>query len=166
VTADIAWARVVDCYIKVATELQRVLSDCPGLLRDAVLNGHVQAGYENHAISIQDLKDRGLVEHLPEEDVWYFDEFRVQVSRASLLRWLSEQRPQIISGEKRGPKASYDWDKAWAFICGSVHREGRPATQAEMIQKVRDWFGKLNQYPADSEVKKRVRLLWTELDDN
>jgi hypothetical protein len=87
-----------------------------------------------------------------------------EYSLPDLRKWLKNLEPTVISGAKRGPKASYDWDAAWAFMCGVVHNDGLPKRQSEMVRKVLGWFNeKHNKEPSTSEVEKRVSLLYKEV---
>jgi hypothetical protein len=84
-----------------------------------------------------------------------------EYSLPDLRKWLENLSPTVISGAKRGRKASYDWDAAWAFMCGVVHNYGLPKRQSEMVQKVQGWFSnKYDKEPSRSEIEKRVSLLY------
>lgn len=157
-----AWAFESDCYEAVVAELQCDKRDCQRILHEAMVMGPLRLGYEETPTSIEDLKDRGLAKYYPDDGVWSFS-YGVQISRASLAQWLQSQQAPIIDGAKKGRKATYDWDAAWAFTCAAVHNDGVPETQAELVRKIQDWFSLRDQEPADSEIKRRVSMVYSAL---
>lgn len=158
----LTWAYEQDCYPTVVAGLQCDPRDCQRFLHEAIATGQVRIGFENSPATVEELKDRGLIEYDPDTKAWGFY-FGVQVSRASLSQWLQSQQPAMVTGANRGRKATYDWDAAWAFICATIHNDGVPEIQAELVRKVQDWFGARDQQPADSEVKNRISMLYRAL---
>jgi hypothetical protein len=62
----------------------------------------------------------------------------------------------------RPPK--WDWDAFWVELCALVHEEGVPATQAELVGKLHQWFiDQSDKAPAESEIKRRVSKLMRRL---
>ena len=42
---------------------------------------------------------------------------------------------------KRGGKpAQHDWDDFWVEMCRYIHENGIPSTQAELVDRMLDWF--------------------------
>jgi hypothetical protein len=88
----------------------------------------------------------------------------MELNRPSFQKWLKGLEPALIKGSKRGPKASYDWEGCWAFMAKVAHDEGLPPTQAEMVERVRQWFiDTIDEHPSDTEIKRRVSRLYREL---
>lgn len=81
--------------------------------------------------------------------------------RSDARNWLKSLEPIKIAGAKKGRKAHYDWDKAWAFICRSVHDDGLPDKQIELEKKIRHWFRETyNEVPAKSLIEEKVKQLY------
>jgi hypothetical protein len=144
---------------KVASELQLSLIDAYSTLNDAVGEGRIRFRSQGVECTIQELVRKGEAGRT--ECGWDLPGF-IELNRAHFLKWLHERQPKIVTGAKRGPKASYNWDAAWAFICHCVHEDGLPTKQAEMEKRFADWFGERDQHPAASEIKLRVAMLYRE----
>ena len=66
--------------------------------------------------------------------------------------------PAVATGG-RPPK--WDWEAFWVRLCVMIHNDGVPETQAELVRKLQDWFGKTQgDMPHESEIKKRVSKLF------
>ena len=63
----------------------------------------------------------------------------------------------------RGAPVKYDWEGALCEMIVSVNDEGVPATQEEMMDKIRDWFAKTvgpDHVPCDTSIRNRVSRFW------
>ncbi|PWS35174.1 hypothetical protein DFH01_22985 [Falsiroseomonas bella] len=63
----------------------------------------------------------------------------------------------------RGAPVKYDWEGVLSEVVVIVNDEGVPATQEEMMGKMRDWFAKTqgpDNVPCDSSIRTRVRRFW------
>ena len=81
---------------------------------------------------------------------------------SDVRKWL--EGPIKVSGARRGPKQSHDWDAAWAFMCGVIFKQGLPDRQNKMVKIMQEWFSsKYDKEPAKSEIEKRVSLLYKEV---
>jgi hypothetical protein len=85
---------------------------------------------------------------------------KVEIDRQTLLdhfRSAAVAATRNVGG--RPPK--WDWEKFWLELCARIHEDGLPATQAEMVERMGQWFvNDLGDHPAESEIKKRVSGLW------
>jgi hypothetical protein len=173
-TDNTIWARTRDCIISVAAELQLNPWDALNELGKAIENGLIKSRLDAEAQArSQEFVQRGVAKEvawLGSEDKASWEDFwlDVEVSRPSLLQWLDSQKvPVIAPGAKRGRKASYDWDSAWANMCRIVRDEGLPPKQSDMVKKIQSWFSeRYDAHPAESEIKRRVSMLYRILAGN
>jgi hypothetical protein len=95
-----------------------------------------------------------------------------EITRANLYGLAERLKPaKPPTGAKRGPKASWDWDGWWAYMCGIVHKKkGLRSARAEMIERGKQWFiDHYGDHPGevgDTEIRRRVAMLYKELDAN
>jgi hypothetical protein len=62
-----------------------------------------------------------------------------------------------------GANPRYEWERALIAVARRIHEEGLPLRQTGELHKfIEDWFGKQGQYPSESEIRKRVRLIYEE----
>jgi len=60
----------------------------------------------------------------------------------------------------RGAPVKFDWEGALIEMIVSVNEEGVPATQEEMMGRMRNWFAKVlgpDNVPCDSSIRSRVK---------
>jgi hypothetical protein len=77
--------------------------------------------------------------------------------------------PDAGSRRGRGAPEKYDWEGVLCAIIVAVNDEGVPTTQAEMIDKMRDWFERQlgsDNVPCDSSIKRRVVRFWDQIKPN
>ena len=118
------------------------------------------AGHEYMRIADHDHPDGYLV---PRADL--------VVRREELERFEREQGvgdgdrppPVVLVGGARGAQPRYDWDAFWIELCRSVYADGLPASQAELVRQMRDWFEMTGSAPDDSTIKKKLAPLWRTL---
>lgn len=73
-------------------------------------------------------------------------------------------RSEDPEGGRRGAPARYDWDAFWVEVCRTIHEDGVPQTQSELVAGMAAWFGRRQQSaPDDSTLKKKIRPLWQAL---
>jgi hypothetical protein len=88
----------------------------------------------------------------------------VEIDQQTLLDHFgrASEREALKNVGGRPPK--WDWEEFWLELCARLHDEGPPETQAEMIERMQQWFiNRRGDHPADSEIKKRVSRLWHRL---
>lgn len=84
-------------------------------------------------------------------------EAEIGISRARTF-----EKMTVRSGPGAPPR--FAWDDFWIEACRRVHDDGLPATQAEMIRDLLDWFADEGlDVPDRSTVKKRISRLWRAL---
>jgi hypothetical protein len=85
----------------------------------------------------------------------------IEVQRLGLDTWLESNDPVPIADAKRGVRASYDWDKAWAATCLYIHENGLPEVQADLERVMLRWFSETyGQEPSESLIKQKVKVLF------
>lgn len=116
---------------------------------------------------------------LPEVDgdprVIAVDRAALVVRRAEKERFEDEQginQPTTAAGlsgdtgsspRSRGAPAKYDWEGCWCEIAATIYDPGVPATQAEWLEMLRNWFiDRLgaDNIPSDSSIKQRLSKIW------
>jgi hypothetical protein len=58
-----------------------------------------------------------------------------------------------------GRPVTYDWESVLIHVASFIHENGLPKTQAELVRVMQDWFNERGDIPAESEIKKRARLV-------
>lgn len=77
--------------------------------------------------------------------------------------------PDAAPRRGRGAPDKYDWEGVLSAMIVAVNDEGVPTTQAEMIDKMRDWFEQRlgsDNGPCDSSIKRRVIRFWDQIKPN
>ena len=67
------------------------------------------------------------------------------------------------SPRSRGAPPKYDWEGCWCELAVSIHDAGVPATQAEWLEMLRNWFISRmgpDNIPSDSSIKLRLSQIW------
>lgn len=73
-------------------------------------------------------------------------------------------QPQAVKRNEGGRPPIYDWERAVAAIVFQWADEGswQPASQADVKNKLAEWFAAKSEYPSDSLLKTRARWLFEE----
>jgi len=71
----------------------------------------------------------------------------------------------VIEEERRGRGAPprYDWEAFWSELLVLINDEGVPATQAELVRRMQDWFATMvgpENIPCESSIKRRISRIW------
>ena len=153
--SDDPWVPMDNCVHTVAAMLQYDIRGAYDTLSDAVGGGKIRFQWNGKPATIDQLVTRG--EAAREGGRWQLPH-RLDLHRVSFLKWLEPQRPKVISGAKRGRKASYDWEAAWAFMLKVFHDDGGfPKRQSNMERRLVEWFStNFDSEPQSSEIKLRV----------
>lgn len=67
------------------------------------------------------------------------------------------------SSRSRGAPPKYDWEGCWCEIAATIYDPGVPATQAEWLEMLRNWFIERlgpDNVPSDSSIKQRLSRIW------
>jgi hypothetical protein len=98
----------------------------------------------------------------------------VLVTRTEVQRFERKHPPSEVAtseGQARrrspGPGAppKYDWDTFFAAMTRRIFVDGLPKTQGELVREMLDWFQSRSdqQAPDESTVRRKVALVWREL---
>lgn len=76
----------------------------------------------------------------------------------------ADPQPQPVKRNEGGRPPVYDWERAVAAIVFQWADEGswQPASQADVKNKLAEWFAAKGEYPSDSLLKTRARWLFEE----
>lgn len=71
----------------------------------------------------------------------------------------------VVERNRGGAPAKYDWERAVAAIVFQWADEGswQPAMQADVKNRLADWFAERGEHPSDSLLKERARWLFEEI---
>jgi hypothetical protein len=84
----------------------------------------------------------------------------LEVDRGEWLSYFGSATKPNSGGRPR----KWDWEEFWLEVCVRVHEDGLPATQADMVGRMQEWFvQKCGDHPAESEIKRRLSKLWHRL---
>lgn len=65
-----------------------------------------------------------------------------------------------------GPAFKYEWDDMYVHIIRRIHEQGVPATQAEFVAEVREWFmrrSNTGDAPDERTIRRRITPIWRAL---
>lgn len=81
------------------------------------------------------------------------------------VRDLEAPKAAATERSKGGAPAKYDWERAIAAIVFQWADEGswQPAIQADVKNRLADWFAERGEHPSDSLLKERARWLFEEI---
>lgn len=69
-------------------------------------------------------------------------------------------------GGGTGALSPYDWEGMYVAMIKRIHEHGLPATQAELIGELQEWFGNVaesGEVPDESTIRRRLRPFWRAL---
>lgn len=69
-------------------------------------------------------------------------------------------------GGGTGALSPYDWEGMYVAMIKRIHEHGLPATQAELIGELQEWFGNVAEsgdVPDESTIRRRLRPFWRAL---
>lgn len=101
-------------------------------------------------------------------DSGYFEETYVVCDievRPAEVEAASAPVPNATERNKGGAPSKYDWERAIAAIVFQWADEGswQPAMQADVKNRLADWFAERGEHPSDSLLKERARWLFEEI---
>ena len=79
-----------------------------------------------------------------------------------------EEENEMVRRVATGPGATtpYDWDGMMVALIHRIHEQGVPATQAELIADMQDWFADQSdgkKIPESRSIRRRVTPVWKKL---
>lgn len=69
-------------------------------------------------------------------------------------------------GGGTGSLSPYDWEGMYVTMIQRIHEHGLPATQAELIGELQEWFANVaenSEVPDESTIRRRLRPFWRAL---
>ena len=88
------------------------------------------------------------------------------ISGQDVLRFEDEHDLLRRIGGGTGALSPYDWEGMYVAMIKRIHEDGLPATQAELIGKLQEWFANVaenGEVPDESTIRRRLRPFWRAL---
>lgn len=88
------------------------------------------------------------------------------ISGQDVLRFEDEYDLLRRIGGGTGALSPYDWEGMYVAMIKRIHEHGLPATQAELIGELQEWFGNIAEsgdVPDESTIRRRLRPFWRAL---
>ena len=88
------------------------------------------------------------------------------ISGQDVLRVEDEHDLLRRIGGGTGALSPYDWEGMYVAMIKRIHEDGLPATQAELIGELQEWFANVaenGEVPDESTIRRRLRPFWRAL---
>lgn len=88
------------------------------------------------------------------------------ISGEDVLRFEDEYDLLRRIGGGTGALSPYDWEGMYVAMIKRIHEHGIPATQAELIGELQEWFADVaenGEVPEESTIRRRLRPFWRAL---
>lgn len=88
------------------------------------------------------------------------------IMAAEVARFEAEHEVFGRPGRSTGPEFKYEWDDMYVHIIRRVHEQGVPATQAEFVAEVQEWFMRRSDTgdaPDERTIRRRITPIWRAL---
>jgi hypothetical protein len=88
------------------------------------------------------------------------------ISGQDVLRFEDEHDLLRRIGGGTGALSPYDWEGMYVTMIKRIHEQGLPATQAELIAELQEWFADVaenGEVPDESTIRRRLRPFWRAL---
>ena len=88
------------------------------------------------------------------------------ISGQDVLRIEDEHDLLRRIGGGTGALSPYDWEGMYVAMIKRIHEDGLPATQAELIGELQEWFANVaenGEVPDESTIRRRLRPFWRAL---
>lgn len=88
------------------------------------------------------------------------------IAGQDVLRFEDEYDLLRRIGGGTGALSPYDWEGMYVAMIKRIHEHGLPATQAELIGELQEWFGNVAEsgdVPDESTIRRRLRPFWRAL---
>ena len=88
------------------------------------------------------------------------------ISGPDVLRFEDEYDLLRRIGGGSGALSPYDWEGMYVAMIQRIQEHGLPATQAELIGELREWFATVSEtseVPDESTIRRRLRPFWRAL---
>ena len=79
-----------------------------------------------------------------------------------------EEENEMVRRVRSGPGATtpYDWEGMMVALIHRIHEHGLPATQAELVTEMQDWFADRSdgkKMPDSRSIRRRITPIWRAL---
>ncbi len=88
------------------------------------------------------------------------------ISGQDVLRFEDDYDLLRRIGGGTGSLSPYDWEGMYVTMIKRIHEQGLPATQAELIGELQEWFADVaenGEVPDESTIRRRLRPFWRAL---
>ncbi len=88
------------------------------------------------------------------------------ISGQDMLRFEDDYDLLRRIGGGTGSLSPYDWEGMYVTMIKRIHEQGLPATQAELIGELQEWFTDVaenGEVPDESTIRRRLRPFWRAL---
>jgi hypothetical protein len=88
------------------------------------------------------------------------------ISGQDVLRFEDDYDLLRRIGGGTGSLSPYDWEGMYVAMIKRIHENGLPATQAELIGELQEWFANVaenGEVPDESTIRRRLRPFWRAL---
>ena len=88
------------------------------------------------------------------------------ISGQDVLRFEDDYDLLRRIGGGTGSLSPYDWEGMYVTMIKRIHEQGLPATQAELIGELQEWFTDVaenGEVPDESTIRRRLRPFWRAL---
>ena len=156
------WAEIPDNYRRVSGTLDLTAENAWTGLTQGWVDVHAFKAPKGHYVCVRPLADEDGDHRIARE--------RLVVRHEELLRFEAAQAEptptpaptpaEVVRTSVRGALPQYDWDAFWCEAAASLHADGIPGSQAEMIRRMEAWFAARGQFPDKTTIRRKVSLLW------
>lgn len=104
-----------------------------------------------------------VTDPVPGVEVWLID---LMIAGSQVLKFEEEHDLMRRIAGGTGSISPYDWDGMMNALVVQVHEHGVPATQAELIRTMQDWFADQSdgdEIPDERSIRRRVSAIWKSL---
>lgn len=152
------WVDIPENYRRVSGTLDLFAENAWTALTQGWVDVHAFKAPKGHYVCVRPLTDEDGYHRITKD--------RLVVRHDELLRFEAVQAEpapavaEVVRTSVRGALPQYDWDAFWCEAAASLHMDGIPNTQAEMIRRMEAWFAARGQFPEKTTIRRKVSLLW------
>ena len=156
---DGQWVDIPDNYRRVSGTLDLFAENAWTALTQGWVDVHAFKAPKGHYICVRPLAEEDGYHRITKD--------RLVVRHEELLRFEAAQAEpaavEVVRTSVRGALPQYDWDAFWVEAAASLHNDGLPGSQAEMIRRMEGWFAARGQFPEKTTIRRKVSQLWRRL---
>ena len=156
------WVDIPENHRRVSGTLDLIAENAWKCLTEGWVDVHAfKVPQEGRYICVRPLADEEGYHRITKE--------RLVLRREELQRFEASQAApgqnvvEVVRTSVRGALPQYDWDAFWVEAAASLHNDGLPGSQAEMIRRMEGWFAARGQFPEKTTIRRKVSQLWRRL---